>query len=623
MSSSIKSSLASFILVLFALLFLAGCPFLRPNNPPSLSIPNQLINENETLTVNLLKYADDSDNDPLVFEHIDGVGEVQGNDFIFHTDFGDAGQYKVKIRVTDWREGVAEDSFTITVLEVNRPPNIPLNPSPNNLSAGQPLDASLSWYCSDPDEDKLFYDVYFWKEDDHAKRLFSNIEDPEMHIEELDYSTRYFWQVIAKDDRGGVTTGPVWGFRTIHSPEDEYLKGMVIIAAGSAHTVSLREDGTVWAWGNNEIGQLGNGTAESSPIAVQVIGDDDDVLTGIVQICAGEFHTVALKKDGTVWAWGCNWYGQLGDGTNDSKGFPVQVKGLDGVGFLTGVVGVAAGGHHSLAVKDDGTVWAWGNNLYGQLGDGETQPSNTPVQVKAIPETEIYFTGVVRVAAGFEHTLALKDDGTVWTWGRNHYGQLGNGNSGIDQFSVFPVRVVGPTGEGYLSGITAVEAGWVHSVALRRDGTVWTWGRNLYGQLGDGTNLDNTVPVQVLSSELSGELSNITELSAGYQHTVALQETGIVWTWGKNEYGQLGDGTVIDKNSPVEVMSANDTRDLPAFSQIASGWDHTVALAEDGSVWTWGKNASGQLGNGEMCQHFNKNRPVRVLAPEDWYLKDF
>ncbi len=235
---------------------------------------------------------------------------------------------------------------------------------------------------------------------------------------------------------------------------------------------------------------------------------------------------------------------------------------------------------------------------------------STPVQVIVLPEVEVFFTGVIEVAAGYDHSVALKDDGTVWTWGRNHYGQLGDGNSGIDQFMTFPVRVLGPTGEGFLSGTTAIEAGWVHSVALRNDGTVWTWGRNLYGQLGDGTNADSPLPVQVVSPDLIGEIGS------GYQHTTALDGTHFAWTWGKNEYGQLGDGTEIDRNAPVRVKSPDGAGHMTGLIKITAGWDHTVALKYDGTVWTWGRNTSGQLGNGEVCQYVNRNLPVQVIAPK-------
>ncbi len=192
-------------------------------------------------------------------------------------------------------------------------------------------------------------------------------------------------------------------------------------------------------------------------------------------IAAGAYHTVALKNDGTVWAWGWNDCGQLGDGTTTNRTIPVQVKGI------SDVVAIAAGMYHTVALKNDGTVWAWGVNEYGKLGDGTTNNSFTPVQVNGI-------SNVKAIAAGAYHTVALKNDGTVWTWGYNHYGELGNGTT-VD--SSTPVQVKG------ISDVKAIAAGACHTVALKNDGTVWAWGCNYDGELGNGTAVDSSTPVQV------------------------------------------------------------------------------------------------------------------------------
>jgi alpha-tubulin suppressor-like RCC1 family protein len=260
------------------------------------------------------------------------------------------------------------------------------------------------------------------------------------------------------------------------------LLSMTAIAAGDSHTVALKNDGTVWAWGNNSKGQLGDGSATSSNIPVQVRG-----LTSITAIAAGAGHTVALKNDGTVWAWGINSNGQLGDGSATSSNIPVQVRGLSGMSIGT-VTAIAAGYDHTVVLKNDGTVWAWGNNATGQLGNGNIQSSSTPVQVNGL-------LGVTAVAAGFGHTMALKSDGTVWTWGNNYKGQLGNGlTNGVAIDSATPVAVSG------LSVVTDIAAGYEGSVALKGaltgDGTVWTWGSNAYGQLGNGLTVDSATPVR-------------------------------------------------------------------------------------------------------------------------------
>lgn len=197
---------------------------------------------------------------------------------------------------------------------------------------------------------------------------------------------------------------------------------------------------------------------------------------GSPQVAAGDYHSLALKSDGTVWAWGYNVCGQLGDGTTTSKTTPVQVFGL------TGITAIAGGGYHSLALKSDGTVWAWGDNGYGQLGDGTITQRIAPVQVYGL-------TGITTIAAGNCHSLALKSNGTVWAWGWNGYGQLGDGTT-TDKIT--PVQV------SCLTGITTIAAGGISSLALKSDGTVWAWGDNYFGQLGDGTRTDRKIPVTVI-----------------------------------------------------------------------------------------------------------------------------
>jgi alpha-tubulin suppressor-like RCC1 family protein len=202
----------------------------------------------------------------------------------------------------------------------------------------------------------------------------------------------------------------------------------------------------------------------------------DKVVKGITAITRGNWHSLALTSDGTVWAWGRNSWGQLGNGTWNNSNVPVQVSGL------TGITAIAAGAAYSLALKSDGTVWTWGDNGDGQLGNRTWDNSNLPVQVSGL-------TGITTIAAGDSHSLALKNDGTVWAWGYNRHGQLGNGTN---KDSNVPVQVSG------LTGITAISAaGDSHSIALKNDGTIWAWGDNGDGELGNGTNKDSNVPVQV------------------------------------------------------------------------------------------------------------------------------
>ncbi len=343
------------------------------------------------------------------------------------------------------------------------------------------------------------------------------------------------------------------------------------IAAGGAHTLALKSDGTVWTWGINIHGESGDGTTTQRTTPVQVTGLND-----VTAIAGGYYHTVALKSDGTVWAWGKNDYGQLGDGTYTNKTTPVQLSSL------SDVTAIAGGYYHTVVLKSDGTVWAWGWNLAGQLGDGTTMDRTTPVKVYGL-------SGVTAIAGGYLHSVALKSVGTVWAWGHNNEGELGDGTS-YERHS--PVQVSG------MSGVTAIAGGNDVAFALKSDGTVWAWGRNYYGQLGDGTYTNKTTPVQLSS------LSGVTAIACGYYHTVALKSDGTVWAWGKNDYGQLGDGTTSNKNStPVQVSGLSDV------TAIAAGEAHTLALKSDGTVWAWGHNSYYSLGDGT---HMDRTTPVQV-----------
>ncbi|WP_244237814.1 RCC1 domain-containing protein, partial [Corallococcus llansteffanensis] len=343
------------------------------------------------------------------------------------------------------------------------------------------------------------------------------------------------------------------------------------LVAGGFHNLAAKQDGTVWAWGRNAYGQLGDGTATNRSTPVPVQG-----LTGVAALAAGYQHSLAVKQDGTVWAWGYNVNGQLGDGTVTDRPNPVQVQGL------TGVTALAVGFYHSLALKQDGTVWAWGSNITGQLGDGTTTDRLTPVQVQGL-------TGVTALAAGASHTLALKQDGTAWAWGFNNYGQLGDGTA-TDRLT--PVQVQG------LTGVTALASGGSHTLALKQDGTVRAWGFNDMGQLGDGTRTNRSTPVQVQG------LTGIAAISAGGAHTVALRTDGTTWAWGRNNSGQLGDGTVTARFTPVQVQGLTSVTALTASSN-----NHTLALKQDGTAWATGKNLEGQLGDGTTSE---RHMPVQV-----------
>lgn len=362
------------------------------------------------------------------------------------------------------------------------------------------------------------------------------------------------------------------------------------IAQGSAHTLSICSDETVMAWGSNGHGQLGDGsTGVNSSFPVSTI-----LLNDVTDISGGNFFTTALKSDGTVWAYGSNATGSLGDNTNTDRFSPVQVLGEGGMGYLNDIVAISSslGLGHSLALKSDGTVWAWGSNNFGQLGDNKVAGGHTPVQVHG--EDNIGFlTNIIQVVAAGEFSLALKDDGTVWAWGINANGNLGNGSASYE--IDVPVQVTG------LTNIIKIAGGTDHAMAIKDDGTVWAWGSDVYGELGNNTTdyfyFDE--PVEALG------ITNAVDIAGGQHHTLILTDDGKVWCMGNNMYGQLGDGTNENRLVPTLVTG------LDNVVAIDGGGSSSMALCSDGTLWTWGYNGFGELGNGTTVNSWS---PVEVTG---------
>jgi alpha-tubulin suppressor-like RCC1 family protein len=300
------------------------------------------------------------------------------------------------------------------------------------------------------------------------------------------------------------------------------LSSVVAVAAGAKHSLALESDGTLWAWGDNQYGEVGNGTTTDQKLPVQV-------LAGVAVIAAGDYHSIALKSDGTVWTWGLNGNGQLGDGGTTNRSSPAQVTGL---GLVSAVAG---GGNHTVVVlQAGGAMKAWGKNSNGQLGDGTTAQATNPVSVSGM-------SNAVVAAGGGSFTIALKNDATLLAWGLNSSGQLGIGST---------TQKKTPTAITALTGVVTMATGGFHGLALLADGSVRAWGRDTYGNLGDGMTTQQNSPVPVLS------LAGITAIGAGTNHNVAVTSTGEVWAWGYNNAYQIGDGTNVNRLSPVRIAEA-------------------------------------------------------------------
>jgi alpha-tubulin suppressor-like RCC1 family protein len=344
------------------------------------------------------------------------------------------------------------------------------------------------------------------------------------------------------------------------------LTGITEVYAGSDTGIALQEDGTVWTWGANTIGELGIGQTEVGPVPGQVLS-----LNQVTAIAAGGYHSQAIRADGTVWVWGS----VIPNFLVTTAPLPPQ-PGVPGqASTLSGITAISGGLSHGLALKNDGTVWVWGSNASGQLANGISGGSAATTPIQVTPSGTVYTT----ISAGRNSCFAIRNDGTVWGWGGNDTGQIGNGDS-----SGLPVKSV--TQIPGLSGITAIAAGAFHTLALKSDGTVWAWGDETYGQVGDGTVSDTPVltPVQVLT--------NIQAIAAGDSHNLALAKDGTVWAWGSNTGGELG--APLAPNNPTPRPIAG----LPGVVSLAAGGGFSVARMSDDTVWSWGGNFNSNLGDG-------------------------
>jgi len=355
------------------------------------------------------------------------------------------------------------------------------------------------------------------------------------------------------------------------------------ISAGHFHSLFLSgcPGGYPKSCGINNNGQLGIGNNTGTNTPAFVIGLPDN---SFKSVSAGESHSLFLKNDGVVWACGLNTFGALGIGNNFSANAPVFISGL------TNVIAVAAGSFHSLFLKSDGTVWSCGRNNYGQLGTNSYTDSNTPVQVSGLSD-------IVAIAAGDNHSLFLKNDGSVWACGRNAYGQLGNGTF---TNSPVPIQVL-ILADNY---ITAISGGGNHSLFLQDDGTVRVCGDNSYGQLGNGTYSNQDIP----SKAQAFTNMPILDISAGFLFSLFLKNDGTVWACGNNYSGELGDGTNVLRNIPVQVSGLNGG----TIAQVEAGGSHSLFMNGDGIVYACGFNSDGELGNGTNT---NSNTAVAVSIP--------
>jgi alpha-tubulin suppressor-like RCC1 family protein len=353
------------------------------------------------------------------------------------------------------------------------------------------------------------------------------------------------------------------------------------LQAVAAGTWTGLPTGELYAWGYNVNGQLGFGDVERRSSPVQV-----GSLTTWSKVSAGRNFSLALSNDGYAYGWGLNSSGQLGNSTTVNSSSPVQIGSLNTWGDIQ------AGGVHGLAIKTDGTLWSWGNNSRGSIGDNTTIYKSSPVQVGAL-------TNWAQISASVYSSASIKTDGTLWTWGSNSNGGLGDGTTASRSS---PIQVGALTDWAQVS--LHPTASDTFCIAVKTDGTLWSWGRNSNGQLGRGNIIELSSPAQV------GALTNWLKPSTGASHVIALKTDGTLWSWGRNFNGQLGQGNTIDRSSPVQVGA------LTNWSiKLGTGDNLSSAIKADGTLWAWGNNFAGGLGDNNVVF---RSSPVQIGALTAW-----
>jgi alpha-tubulin suppressor-like RCC1 family protein len=334
----------------------------------------------------------------------------------------------------------------------------------------------------------------------------------------------------------------------------------------------------LWTWGRNDVSQLGiNATGNRSTPVTTFAGG-----TNWKQVAGGFKNKAAIKTDGTLWTWGINSFGILGDNTSVTKSTPVTTF-AGGTNWRQ----VSTAQYHAAAIKTDGTLWCWGQNQYSQIGINATGSRSTPVTTFAGG------TNWKQVSCGAGHIAATKTDGTLWLWGRNSFG--GIGDSTLDTKSTPVTTFSGGT------NWKQVSCGGVFTAAIKTDGTLWLWGYNLFGGLGDNTLTNRSTPVTTFAGG-----TNWKQVSSGGYHTAAIKTDGTLWTWGYNARGELGDSTLVTKSTPVTTFAGGTN-----WKQVSGGDSHTAAIKTDGTLWTWGSSAYAQIGDNTSV---TKSTPVTTFA---------
>ena len=505
------------------------------------------------------------------------------------------------------------------------------NPTPQDQSI-QPVYGRVQRPTPDPTREGYQFDGWFIGQ---VAYDFSRPVDKDLTL-------TAHWTPASRNSRWSISPdkGSLLGKETTTiTPPDSASRGIrfsqVSASQNRSFSLAVGSDGNAYAWGYNGSGQLGDGTRTQRNTPVRVRTPDRNTYPDLpkdftyVQVNAGDSHSLALGSDGYAYAWGSNDYGQLGNGTDTGyrTTTPVKVSKPAGAPVDFTYVQISAGWNYSVALGSDGNAYAWGYNGSGQLGDGTRTQRNTPVRVRT-PDRNTYpdlpkdFT-YVQISAGQMHSLALGSDGYAYAWGSNNSGQLGNGTTSYSSVPVLVRNPANPTDTSKGLKATQVSAGWNHSVALGSDGYAYAWGDNYWGQLGNNSTYTiSYVPVHVRNPANPTDTNKglkATQVSAGQMQSLAVGNDGYAYAWGSNNSGQLGNGTTSYSSVPVLVRdpaSPTDTNKGLKATQVFCRGGHSIAISTDGNTYAWGYNGCGQLGNDSIpTGQLNSNSYSPVPVP--------
>ncbi len=340
------------------------------------------------------------------------------------------------------------------------------------------------------------------------------------------------------------------------------------LSLGSCHSAVIKEYGSLWMWGENRLGELGNAVQTLTKTPIKLM---DDVKYISLTNCA----SAAIKKDGSLWTWGDDGGGRLGNGDDRNTNVPIKI--------MDDVIEVSLSWNHGAAIKENGSLWMWGNNDYGQLGNNTKTSSDKPIKI---------MDDVKHISLGPMNCAVLKKDNTLWTWGKNDKFQLGNGKN---ETNYTPTKIMDDVIDVYIEE--------THGAAIKKDGSLWMWGNNDYGQLGDNTNEDRAFPIKVME--------NVKMISLGQSHSMALKEDGSLWVWGDNSSGELGTGVRFNgSNTPIHLMDD--------VVYMSASWINSAIVKTNGSLWMWGDNGWGQIGDGSDEDKLSPLKIIdNVMMPEN------